>query len=110
MDTDGSATKHYCSFATISKRLAEDVCELVHSLGGYASVNERKAGYRKDGKYVQCNNYFELIIEFQNGANSIFYLPRKAEKYKPKRKNVKRSNVFNAEVNKNEKGTNIPTK
>lgn len=27
-----------------------------------------------------------------------------------KRKNVTRSNVFNAEVNKNEKGTNIPTK
>lgn len=27
-----------------------------------------------------------------------------------KRKNLKGSNVFNAEVNKNEKGTNIPTK
>lgn len=90
MDTDGSATEHYCVFATISRKLADDVCELVHSLGGYASINERKSGYKKDGKYVKCNNYYELIIEFPQGHEEIFYLDRKINKYNPKRKQLKR--------------------
>ena len=90
MDTDGSATEHYCVFATISKQLADDVCELVHSLGGYASINERKSGYKKDGKYIKCNNYYELIIEFSQGHEEIFFLDRKNKKYNPKRKQFKR--------------------
>lgn len=90
MDTDGSASKSYCSYATISKKLAEDVCELVHSLGGYASKNRRKAGYRKNGKYIRCNDCFELIIEFSSEMDEIFALERKKSIYKPKRKVIKR--------------------
>lgn len=90
MDTDGSATEHYCVFATISKQLADNVCELVHSLGGYASINERKSGYKKDGKYIKCNNYYELIIEFSQGHEEIFFLDRKNKKYNPRRKQFKR--------------------
>lgn len=90
MDTDGSASKHYCTYATISEQLADDVCELVHSLGGYASKNNRKAGYKKDDKYKQCNDYFEIIIQFTYGMDSIFSLTRKSEKYKPKRRTMKR--------------------
>ena len=90
MDTDGSATEHYCVFATISKQLAHDVCELVHSLGGYASINERKAGYKKNGIYIKCNNYYELIIEFNKNQEKIFCLSRKNNKYKPKREKIKR--------------------
>lgn len=90
MDTDGSATEHYCTFATISEKLASDVCELVHSLGGYASVNKRKAGYKKNNQYVKCNDYFELVIEFTKGTDEIFCLSRKKDKYKPKRKKMKR--------------------
>nr|DAH05515.1 MAG TPA: Terminase [Caudoviricetes sp.] len=90
MDTDGSASKSYCTYATISEQLADDVCELVHSLGGYASKNKRKAGYKKDGKYKQCNDYFEIVIQFTSGMDSIFSLTRKAEKYVPKRKVMKR--------------------
>ena len=67
LDTDGSASKSYCSYATISEQLADDVVELVHSLGGYASKNRRKAGYKKNGEYIRCNDYFEIIIEFQKG-------------------------------------------
>ena len=81
MDTDGSATEHYCTFATISEKLASDVCELVHSLGGYASVNKRKAGYKKNNQYVKCNDYFELVIEFTKGTDEIFCLSRKKDKY-----------------------------
>lgn len=90
MDTDGSATKSYCSYATISEKLADGVIELVHSLGGYASKNRRKAGYRKNGEYMQCNDYFELIIEFNSKMESIFTLERKKGKYQPKRKTIKR--------------------
>lgn len=90
MDTDGSASESYCSYATKSGQLADDVVELVHSLGGYASKNRRKAGYRKDGEYIRCNDYFELIIEFGSSMDCIFGLTRKAEKYKPKRKKLKR--------------------
>ena len=90
MDTDGSASKHYCSYSTISKQLAEDVKELVHSLGGYCSCNKRKAGYKKNSEYIACNDYYELIIQFAQGMDSIFLLKRKAITYRPKRKNIKR--------------------
>lgn len=90
MDTDGSASRSYCSYATISKRLADDVCELVHSLGGYVSVNKRKAGYKKYGNYIQCNDYYELLIQFSSNNDSIFNLTRKKGIYKPKRKRIKR--------------------
>jgi predicted phage terminase large subunit-like protein len=90
MDTDGSAKENYCVFATISKQLSNDVCELVHSLGGYVSINERKSGYKKNGEYLKCNNYYELIIQFPQVHDDIFCLERKKEKYKPKRKTLKR--------------------
>lgn len=90
LDTDGSASESYCSYATVSEQLADDVVELVHSLGGYASKNKRKAGYRKNGKYIRCNDYFEIIIEFQKGMDDVFCLKRKKDKYKPKREKIKR--------------------
>lgn len=38
MDTDGSFSNSRCVFSTSSKLLAKDVCELVRSLGGVASL------------------------------------------------------------------------
>lgn len=90
MDTDGSAKKSYCSYATISDKLANDVVELVHSLGGYASKNVRRAGYKKNGVYKKCNDYYEIIIQFNSNMESIFALTRKKEIYKPKRNAIKR--------------------
>lgn len=90
MDTDGSASNSYCVYATISEMLANDVCELVHSLGGYASKNKRKAGYRKNGEYIRCNDYYELIIQFNTDNKDVFCLERKNIKYNPKRANIKR--------------------
>lgn len=90
MDTDGSASNSYCVYATISEKLANNVCELVHSLGGYASISKRKNGYTKNGNYIQCNDYYELIIEFSKQMDSIFHLKQKKEKYNPKRNVIKR--------------------
>lgn len=90
MDTDGSATTHYCSYATVSERLANDVRELVHSLGGFASMTKRKAGYKKDGEYVPCKDCYELIIEFTKGMDAIFCVERKLDKYRPNRESMKR--------------------
>lgn len=90
MDTDGSASKGYCSYATVSEQLASDIVELVHSLGGYASQNKRKSGYKKNGKYIECRDYFEIIIEFPSKMDSIFSLTRKSEKYRPKRSRIRR--------------------
>lgn len=90
MDTDGSASNGYCSYSTISPQLAENVVELVHSLGGYCSKTKRRAGYRKDGEYIPCNDYYELIIEFPRGMDSVFRVKRKGDRYSPKRNVIKR--------------------
>lgn len=90
MDTDGSVSKNCCSYSTISEKLADDVCELVHSLGGYASKHKRKAGYRKNDEYIRCNDSYEIIIQFSSENDDIFCLERKGKKYNPKRTSIKR--------------------
>lgn len=88
MDTDGSANKKcgYCVYATISEQLADDVVELVHSVGGYASKHNRIAKCNGVGKHP----YFEIIIEFDANHEKIFNLQRKNDAFKPKRKKIKR--------------------
>ena len=90
MDTDGSATEHYCSYSTTSEQLAKDVRELVHSLGGYASMAKRKAGYKKGEEYIRCRDYYEIIIEFTSEMDKIFCVSRKKDAYKPRRATTKR--------------------
>ena len=90
LDTDGSASKTYCSYSTVSEQLAKDVVWLVHSLGGYASSNIRHAGYRKNGEYIQCKDYYEILIQFTAESDKLFKLDRKNEKYHPRRKTIKR--------------------
>lgn len=55
MDTDGSASKSYCTYATISEHLANDVCELVHSLGGCVIMSREAFSFCVTGhKYWSC--------------------------------------------------------
>ena len=88
MDTDGSANKKcgYCIYATISEQLADDVVELVHSVGGYASKHNRASKCNGAGRYP----YFEILIEFDSNHESIFNLKRKRDAFKPKREKIKR--------------------
>lgn len=89
LDTDGYAWKSGIEYSTTSEQLAEDVRELVHSLGGYCSCTlKTNCGYKKDGEFINCHDSYRLIIQFSEGAENPFFVSRKKEKYKPKRKEL----------------------
>lgn len=91
LDTDGYADKGNIEYSTVSKQLAEDVRELVHSLGGYCSYTIKKSGYRNtEGNYIECKDSYRLTIQFTSEQPKPFYLPRKADRYNPKRAEMKR--------------------
>ena len=80
MDSDGSIGKgNRISFSTSSQQLADDVKELIYSLGGRVTMykSERKNKTKKDGKYSIS---YELTIQI--GENP-FKLTRKSNKYHP---------------------------
>ncbi len=73
MDTDGSVSKRNGTgeFCTVSRKLAEDVCELVRSLGGVTSIRTKKT----NSKLGMC---FRITV---NIPFNPFHLKRKAELY-----------------------------
>jgi len=80
MDTDGTCQKNGCScYNTKSKGLAEDVRFLVLSLGGYATVREKKASYysKKYEKQIDCGIHYEVTITLCDPTIPIFTLERK---------------------------------
>lgn len=81
MDTDGWTDKRDCNccFYTTSQQLANDVLELVRSLGGKSSLTSKIGKYRdKNGKIKECKMLYMLNISINTNP---FYLKRKAEKY-----------------------------
>lgn len=91
LDTDGYAEYKGIEYSTASQKLAENVTELVRSLGGYASLTKRKSGYRdKDGNSVSCLDNYRITILFSANHDNPFWLERKAKIYNPKRKLWKR--------------------
>jgi intein/homing endonuclease len=63
LDTDGSAMKARTRFSTVSERLADDVIELVHSLGGMATKSLVPGRLRvRDGKQVQEQDCWQLVV------------------------------------------------
>ena len=71
-DTDGSSCGTYVDFGVSSRRLAEDVLEIVRSLGGVAKIRVRKTTHR------DC---YRMHIRFPEGFKP-FRLSRKAQKYR----------------------------
>ncbi len=64
LDTDG-----YCSlkgtdveFSSTSEVLANQVIELVCSLGGIAQIKKKKSSYRKEGVRIDCRDHFVVKI------------------------------------------------
>ena len=90
MDTDGSPRGSMCEYSTSSLQLAEDIAELVHSLGGYCSIVRRKSGYKKNGVFKRCKDSYDITIQFTANSEKVFCLNRKNKAYQPKRKVIKR--------------------
>lgn len=94
MDTDGYADdRGHCTYATTSKRLAEDVQWLCRSLGCKATITPKAAGYRdKQGNKVQCNISYEVYIQSAHNEK-LFRLERKKARCIGKQFNGGRGNV-----------------
>ncbi len=85
LDTDGYADRGNIEFSTVSEKLKDNIIELVHSLGGYASFKEKQGYYRKNGEKIRAKKYYRICIQFTADNKDCFNLKRKAEAYNPKR-------------------------
>jgi hypothetical protein len=97
MDTDGYCMKskngefNGTEFCTVSEKLADDVAEIVHSLGGIVRKKSKIGKYKKeDGTIVVCKKAYRLNIKLPYSFNP-FRLKRKANEYnQPKKYKVGR--------------------
>ena len=81
LDTDGDCTKDGAvAFNTSSERLRDGVLELIRSLGGFASVYEKRPTYTYKGERRYGNTAWRLHIRMPFNP---FELPRKADRWKP---------------------------
>lgn len=92
MDTDGHVMKskndefNGTEYCTVSEKLADDVAEIVHSLGGIVRKRSKIGSYKKeDGTKVICKRAYRLNIKMPEGINP-FRLKRKANSYNPPKK------------------------
>ena len=92
MDTDGHCMKskngefNGTEYCTVSERLADDVAEIVHSLGGIVRKKSKIGSYKKeDGTVVKCKKAYRLNIKMPEEFNP-FRLKRKADDYNPPKK------------------------
>ena len=83
MDTDGYCVPNgsYNEYTTVSSQLADDVVELIRSLGGRATMTTKVGSYKKDGVTVKCSNVYRISF---NMTLNPFYIPRKANLFKPR--------------------------
>jgi hypothetical protein len=83
MDSDGTCGLNgNCSITTKSKQLAEDVRTLVLSLGGFASITEKKRGYfnKKYKEYRDCGMHYEVHFSLVDDSIPVFRLKRKQDR------------------------------
>lgn len=90
LDTDGSCDSKSIEYTTCSDKLAQNVKDLVHSLGGYAHETVRNSGYKKNVEYIECKQSHRLTIQFFKDSEPVFALSRHKKTYNPQRENVKR--------------------
>lgn len=80
LDTDGTVTKTgVVQFDTTSERLAQDVQELVWSLGGVATIKKKQAGYRDAGVKKPGRMSYHLTIQHPT-PRTLLTLPRKRDR------------------------------
>jgi len=81
LDTDGYASKNgRVQFYTVSDKLADDVRELVLSLGGFCKIKTKVGKYKKDGVVVECKKLNILTLSFSDSNIKLFKLKRKQDR------------------------------
>lgn len=78
MDTDGHVCKKgRLDFTTISPRLANDIVEVIRSIGGIAKITESKnKQYTYKGIKIDCHDSYRISIRYKD-MRSLVSLPRK---------------------------------
>jgi hypothetical protein len=80
LDTDGYITpKGSIVFTTVSRRLADQVVELVNTLGGVAKLRSKKCFYKKGNERIECQLAYNLYIKLPFNP---FTLPKKSDRYR----------------------------
>jgi hypothetical protein len=104
LDTDGHIdNRGLIEYATKSKQLAEDVKELVKSLGGYASIKTKNSSYLKNNNRVDCGLIYRVNISMLDENLNPFKLKRKADRFKPRKKYANSKFIKNIEYKGKEK-------
>jgi phosphate starvation-inducible PhoH-like protein len=102
-DTDGCCRERVndqVNFYTTSLRLAEDVIEIVRSLGGKAKLRSRDRRVENNTNFTPRRISYEVSIAMPESINP-FYLKRKAERFKGK--NIAHIEIISIEKVGNEK-------
>jgi hypothetical protein len=78
LDTDGYPEKNGIFMTLSSKRLVDDIIELVNSIGGIVYLSLKRGRYKKNGVYVECNQAYVMSICLPKEMKfNAFTLPRK---------------------------------
>lgn len=84
MDTDGTVGNDYSvSFTSTSEKLANDVRDVIHSLGGTATITERYPAYTYLNEKKVGLKAYTLYVRHPN-SSKLFHLTRKKERCKDK--------------------------
>ena len=76
LDADGHTAGGVPILSTVSQKLKDDVLFIARSLGYNCFWAKQKAGYKKEGKYIECLDVYSIHIY---GGQEVFNLPRKKE-------------------------------
>ena len=83
MDTDGHCCGHgnssYNEYTTVSEQLADDMLELIRSLGGRATVKTKVGSYKKDGLKKECKVVYRITFNMELNP---YYIERKSKVFK----------------------------
>jgi len=91
MDTDGHCMKskngNFCGteYSTVSEQLADDLAEIVHSLGGIVRKKSKIPTYTYKGEKKKGKRVYRLNIKLPEGMKP-FRLKRKINEYNPPKK------------------------
>lgn len=64
VDTDGNVNKHRIEITTVSKIMANQIRELVMSLGGTCNISEKIGSYKKNGVKIFCKKVYRVYFSF----------------------------------------------